>query len=562
MRGISGLRICLMAFVALLTAARAAPAQVTTGFITGTVQDGQGGVIPGATVTLISEARGTRSAPTVTGPSGDFVFPNVSVDTYTIEVAMASFKTLRRPGVAVSAGIAGRGRSPDHRGRRRGRDRGGQGRGAGHPGGERRAIVHDSDRVRPEPPARQPQLHRAGAAGARRHRHRRRSARAANMSTNFTMDGISTMDTGSNTVMLQMNTESIAEVKLLVSGYQAEYGRSSGLQVMAVTKSGTNRFRGSFYDVERNSDWDANSKTNNLNGLPKTVSKQRDIGYSIGGPIGKPGGNNKLFFFNAVEFRPRTGGNDLQTFRVPTALERAGDFSQTLDNNGKLYPYIKDPLLSGACNATSQAACFADGGVLGRIPQDRLYQPGLNILKMWPMPTGSQIIGTNLEFIRPAEETLSYQPAVRFDYQALAGVARQLQVPGADHPAARSTRAPSPGWNNTLTPLPASARMPCRSTTTSTRRRSSRARSGARGTSRAAIRSIRIADARSGGAGGPSAPLPGRQRHQSRLLRLRALNRASPRRRTGTARGSTRHRTSAGAIGLPVATATGRPTSG
>ena len=107
----------------------------------------------------------------------------------------------------------------------------------------------------------------------------------ANMSTNFTMDGISTMDTGSNTVLLQMNTESIAEVKLLVSGYQAEYGRSSGLQVMAVTKSGTNRFRGSVYDVERNSDWNANSRTNILNELPKTISKQKDWGYSIGGPI-------------------------------------------------------------------------------------------------------------------------------------------------------------------------------------------------------------------------------------------------------------------------------------
>ena len=55
-----------MALVALLMATRAASAQVTTGFITGTVQDGQGGVIPGATVALISEARGTRSAPTVT----------------------------------------------------------------------------------------------------------------------------------------------------------------------------------------------------------------------------------------------------------------------------------------------------------------------------------------------------------------------------------------------------------------------------------------------------------------------------------------------------------------
>ena len=69
-------------------------------------------------------------------------------------------------------------------------------------------------------------------------------------STNVMMDGVSTMDTGSNGAIVQMNTESIAEVKVLVSGYQAEYGRSSGLQIMAVTKSGTNRFRGSVYDVE------------------------------------------------------------------------------------------------------------------------------------------------------------------------------------------------------------------------------------------------------------------------------------------------------------------------
>ena len=97
-------RMCTLALVALLGAAISAPAQVTTGLVTGTIKDEQGGVIPGATVVLISEARGTRSAPATTDDNGDFVFPNVSVDTYTIEVTMPSFKTLRRPGVAVSAG--------------------------------------------------------------------------------------------------------------------------------------------------------------------------------------------------------------------------------------------------------------------------------------------------------------------------------------------------------------------------------------------------------------------------------------------------------------------------
>ncbi len=185
------------------------------------------------------------------------------------------------------------------------------------------------------------------------------------------MDGVVVMDTGSNRPLLQMNVESIAEVKVLTSGYQAEYGRSSGLQITAVTKSGTNRFRGSLYDVERNSDWNSNSKTNNLNGDPEDrSSKERDWGYSIGGPIGKPGGNNKLFFFYSQEFAPRTGGNNVQRFRVPTALERQGDFSQTTDNNGAPYPSSRIPNLAGACTAADQTACFRDGGVLGRIPAE------------------------------------------------------------------------------------------------------------------------------------------------------------------------------------------------
>ena len=122
------------------------------------------------------------------------------------------------------------------------------------------------------------------------------------------MDGISAMDTGNNGQMINMNIESIGEIKVLTQGYQAEYGRSSGLQITAVTKSGTNRFRGSVYDVQRNSDWWGNSVVNKKNGNPKAVLKEKDWGYSIGGPIGKPGGSNKLFFFYSQEFSPRTAG--------------------------------------------------------------------------------------------------------------------------------------------------------------------------------------------------------------------------------------------------------------
>ena len=121
---------------------------------------------------------------------------------------------------------------------------------------------------------------------------------------NIQMDGISAMDTGNNGQMLAMNIESIAEVKVLTQGYQAEYGRSSGLQITAVTKGGSNRFHGSLYRIDTNSKWNANSWVNAHNGDPKTVAKNTIQGYSFGGPVGKPGGNNKLFFFYSHEYRP------------------------------------------------------------------------------------------------------------------------------------------------------------------------------------------------------------------------------------------------------------------
>ncbi len=63
------------------------------------------------------------------------------------------------------------------------------------------------------------------------------------------MDGVSAMDTGNNGQMLSLNIESIGEVKVITQGYQAEYGRSSGLQITAVTKSGTNSLHGSGYGI-------------------------------------------------------------------------------------------------------------------------------------------------------------------------------------------------------------------------------------------------------------------------------------------------------------------------
>src|SRR5213083_262360 len=90
--------------LALILASSPALAQITTGTVSGNVKDAQGGVIPGATVVLISETRGTRSAPAVTNEAGNYVFPNVTPDTYTVEIALEGFKGVKRAGVIVSGG--------------------------------------------------------------------------------------------------------------------------------------------------------------------------------------------------------------------------------------------------------------------------------------------------------------------------------------------------------------------------------------------------------------------------------------------------------------------------
>jgi hypothetical protein len=395
----------------ILVAAGAASAQITTGTVAGTIKDAQGAVVPGATVVLISEARSTKSAPATTSGSGDFVFPNVTADTYTVEVTMDGFKTVRRSGVSVSGGdrvavppltleVGGAAETVTVTAEAA----------LVQSQSAERSFAVTTEQIENLPVARgnftsftvfTPGVVSGGDGGG---------TRLGGVSqNNIMMDGASAMDTGNNGQMLQMNIESIGEVKILTQGYQAEYGRASGLQITAVTKSGSNRYRGSGYSVFTNSDWNETTWVREKNGDPTPHTEQKTLGYTIGGPIGRPGGANKLFFFYAHEYRPTTAainnGNVIR-LRVPTALERAGDFSQSLDNNGNLIPQLFD-----AANNRN----FDNR----QIPADRLYNTGINILKRYPLPNVTQAAGTNYnyEVQPPTTNDLIQQPALRLDYQ-------------------------------------------------------------------------------------------------------------------------------------------------
>jgi hypothetical protein len=440
--------LILSAAVAIICAMAAPLAAQTSSTVAGTVKDTQGGIIPGASVTLVSETRGTTFE-TVAGNTGDFVISNVPADTYTIRVTMDGFKTTERKGVPVSLG-----------------ERVAVGSIAIEVGtlAETVMVTGDAPMIQAQTGERSftvssesvenlPVSGRNFASFVSLAPGVLGTTRIDGARTNFMLDGISSVNTGGNQQGIQLNPDAIAEVKVVTSAYQAEYGRTTGIQISGITKSGTNQFHGSVYDIERQGKWNANTWVNARNGNPKPVLEERDWGYTIGGPVGKPGGTNKLFFFYSEQFAPRTSGGAVNRFRVPTLLERQGDFSQTTDNNGARFNLIRDASTNLPCVAADTRGCFQAGGVVGRIPQERLYGLGLNILKTYPEPN-VQGLNYNLETVAPTVNRNTFQHVVRVDYQA--SQALRLTAKYAGQNATVQTNPGSiPGFNDQVFQFPA-----------------------------------------------------------------------------------------------------------
>jgi hypothetical protein len=203
---------------------------------------------------------------------------------------------------------------------------------------------------------------------------------------NFTVDGITDMDTGSNgTLHYEPNADSVQEMKILTSNYQAEFGRNSGGTITVVTKNGTQQFHGSGVWNHRNEGFNANLWQNDRNGrnavtgIPNSYISPYRFNvetYTIGGPIYIPhhfnSNKNKLFFFWSQEYTGQFVSGGTQTKYTPTALERQGNFSQSLQNNGTLTA-ITDPTVGTPF----------PGNI---IPANRITPLGQKMLNFFPLP--------------------------------------------------------------------------------------------------------------------------------------------------------------------------------
>ncbi len=138
-------------------------------------------------------------------------------------------------------------------------------------------------------------------------------------SNNFSVNGGDANDQFANLPAVQPTPDSIEEFRVLTNTFDAEYGRNSGAVVNVITKSGTNAFHGNVYEFFRN-------KVLNSSGFfdsEKPDFKQNQFGGTFGGPIKQ----DRTFFFTSYEGRRIRQGISSDAITVPTAAERAGDFS-------------------------------------------------------------------------------------------------------------------------------------------------------------------------------------------------------------------------------------------
>jgi hypothetical protein len=393
-------RVLRLSFL-IITLAAALPARAQdTGTISGTVVDSSDQVLPGATITLVDEA--TSATRTLTSNErGEFAFRALVPGSYTVVAELQGFRKYERRANVLNAssrlelgnvkldigtisevvsvvaqGTVVETRSSDYSGlltasqiaqiQTKGRDVVNLLRLL--PG------VHYENDIDAMGDSFGSQIPNIG--GQRR------------TWNQVTVDGLNGNElSGTSRMNSSINLDAIAEVKVLLNTYKAEFGHSAGANIEIVSKSGSSTYHGSGYWYGRRDAWNATPWENERNNLPKPKLKIDTPGFNIGGPVVIPKlldqkGDKKLFFFYSMEAPQVQKPGPVRLYRMPTALERRGDFSQTVDANGRLM-FIKDPLSSGACNVTTGGPGCFPGNV---IPADRLDQNALALLDMLPLP--------------------------------------------------------------------------------------------------------------------------------------------------------------------------------
>jgi hypothetical protein len=149
----------------------------------------------------------------------------------------------------------------------------------------------------------------------------------------FTFNGGIFVNPSRQTGMNYPPPDAIQEFSIQTQDFAAEFGRNAGSQVNVVSKSGTNQFHGSAWEFLRNNDLNAR----NFFSATVPIKKQNQYGAAAGAPIKR----DKLFVFGSFQRTDNHGGALSSQITVPTAQERAGDFTDLV---GKTLKNPVDPI--------------------------------------------------------------------------------------------------------------------------------------------------------------------------------------------------------------------------
>ena len=164
-------------------------------------------------------------------------------------------------------------------------------------------------------------------------------------SVNYYLDGGINMTNLRNTGNILPNPDAIQEFRVQTNSYNAEYGRYASGIINVITKNGTNKFHGALFEFVRNTVFNANDWGSQLARAP---FHRNQFGATLGGPIKQ----DKAFFFFSYSGLRQITSSFLSGARVPTALERAGNF--TASATKPTDPATNAPFV---CNGVTNVIC-------------------------------------------------------------------------------------------------------------------------------------------------------------------------------------------------------------
>jgi outer membrane receptor protein involved in Fe transport len=356
-RSILNSAILLLSFLFLFSSH--SNAQSTGGRIRGTVTDASGGAVVGANVSLINE--GTNTTREVqTSASGEYLFLEVPVGSYEIDVNLAGFKKYARKGIVlvlneiasvdITLQVGASAETVEVTGTPPVIDTTTTQLGAVMTDQSVRELPLNSRntyQLLQLQPGVQSQLgadlfygsDNPGVVSVNGGRGR---------SNNYMVNGGDGNDIFVNGPAIQPSPDAIEEFRVLTNTFDAEYGRNSGSVVNVVTKSGTNSVHGDVYEFFRNKA--LNTKGFFDSSVPNY--KQNQFGATLGGPIKK----DKTFIFGSYEGNRLTQGISSGQVFLPTAAEAGGDFSQP-DATGTVAQPFSGTLSDANFASVLQARC-------------------------------------------------------------------------------------------------------------------------------------------------------------------------------------------------------------